>query len=314
MTKGLQYTSESILYSEKEKIKGLFEQYVKEMRYLKNFSPHTIKGCWRVFNRWLRIIGQIPNEENLSKFVIDMREAGLNTTTCNISIITFNSFLTWMKDKGICPKEFSNGKPFKIKKLPEEKRQFKTFDDSDIHKILTFKPKGRNDHRIHALVCTLIDTGIRINECLTLEKDRVDFDSLVITVKGKGRKERSVPMSLELRKILHRYLTNHRDCKFESPYFFCTSNGTPLSHRNAKRDFETMLKKIKISKDAIDGCFHSFRRGFARSYVKNGGNIKYLQHAMGHSTIGMTMHYVGEVEIEDLKLMHQKTSILGRLR
>ncbi len=106
------------------------------MKNLKNFSPHTIKRCWRVFNRWLKI-GQIPNEENLSKFVIDRREAGLNTTNCNISIITFNSFLTWMKDKGICPKEFSNGKPFKIAKLPEDKRQFETFDDPDIHKMKT---------------------------------------------------------------------------------------------------------------------------------------------------------------------------------
>jgi hypothetical protein len=68
------------------------------MRYLKDFSPHTIKGCWRVFNRWLRLIGQMPSEDNLYKFGIDMREANLNVTTCNISIITFNSFLTWMKE------------------------------------------------------------------------------------------------------------------------------------------------------------------------------------------------------------------------
>jgi integrase/recombinase XerD len=303
---------------EKQKITKLFEQYKKEMIYLRNFSERTLRGYQEVFNRWLKYVGAVPNESNLSMFVIEMRTHGLNTTTCNISIRAFNSFLTWLKEKGICPEKFSNGKPFKLDKLPEEKKQLRVFDDADIHKILTFKPKGRNDHRIYALVCTLIDTGIRINECLTLEKDRVDFDNLTITVtKGKGQgggKQRTVPMSLELRKILHRYIFNHRECKFDSPLLFCTSTGNPLSHRNAMRDFENMLGKVKVRKENIDHCFHSFRRKFARSYMKAGGNIKYLMHAMGHTTLEMTSHYVDEIEIDDLKLMHQKTSILDRLK
>ena len=95
------------------KVKGLFEQYEKEMRYLRNFSGHTLKGCWRVFNRWLkyarsaRLAEAVPTENNLSQFVIWMREAGLNTTTCNISIVAFNSFLTWLKEKNRVPSVIS---------------------------------------------------------------------------------------------------------------------------------------------------------------------------------------------------------------
>jgi len=143
----------------------------------------------------------------------------------------------------------------------------------------------------------------------------VDFDNLIITVtKGKGKKERIVPMSLDLRKILHRYVANYRVSKVASPLLFCTINGTALSHRNAMRDFENMLDKVGVSKDSIDHCFHSFRRKFARSYIKNGGNIAYLQHAMGHTTLAMTKHYIGDIPIEDLQMMHQKTSLLGRLK
>jgi site-specific recombinase XerD len=157
----------------------------------------------------------------------------------------------------IARRPLSNGKPFKLAKLPEEKKTLRVFDDADIHKILSFKPKGRNDQRIYALVCTLIDTGIRINEALNLELARVDFDNLIITVtKGKGRKERIVPMSLDLRKVLHRYVVNYRACKLDSPLLFCTINGTLLSHRNAMRDFENMLGKVGVSKDSIDHCFH----------------------------------------------------------
>jgi len=293
----------------------LFQQFVKELKYLRTLSDLTITSYGEAFDRWQKHVDELPSEKNLSQFVIGMREANLSITSCNIYIRSINSFLTWLKDNGYCPHTFSSGKPFKLTKLAEGKKQLRVFDDADIHKILSFKAKGRNGHRIYALVCTLIDTGIRINECLNLEIARVDFDNLMITVtKGKGKKERVVPMSLDLRKVLHRYVTNHRKAKFDSPFLFCTSTGTTLSHRNAMRDFESMLGKVGVSKDSIDHCFHSFRRKFARNYIKQGGNIKYLQNAMGHSSLAMTSHYVSDIEIEDLQKMHMKISLLGRLK
>ena len=204
-------------------VKTLFDQFTKELRYLRNLSERTIFSYGDAFERWLKFVGAMPIERNLSQFILGMREAGLSITTCNIYIRSINSFLTWLKDNGHCPQTFKNGKPFKLAKLPEEKKQLRVFDDSDIHKILSFKPALMNEWRIYALVCTLIDTGIRINEALNLEIARVDFDNLMITVtKGKGKKERIVPMSLDLRKILHRYVANHRNSKFDSPFLFCT--------------------------------------------------------------------------------------------
>jgi integrase/recombinase XerD len=207
MTYSLQDSQNVPNSPEREKINSLFNQYKKEMLYLRNFSEKTLRLYQEVFDRWIKYAGEMPAGKNLPQFVIGMREAGLNTTTCNISIRGLNSFLTWLKEKKLCPQTFSNGKPFKLSKLAEEKKTLRVFDDADIHKILSFKPDLMNEWRIYALVCTLIDTGIRINEALNLELARVDFDNLMITVtKGKGKKERIVPMSLDLRKILHRYI------------------------------------------------------------------------------------------------------------
>jgi integrase/recombinase XerD len=57
---------------------------------------------------------------------------------------------------------------------------------------------------------------------------------------------------------------------------------------------------------------HSFRRGFAKNYLRNRGNVIYLQVAMGHSNVTTTKKYV-EVDTDDLREMQQKTSILGGL-
>lgn len=292
--------------TEQEQIETLFETYVKEMRFLRNFSERTLIGYREVFKRWKKYAGGIPTKDKLSTFVIGMREAGLNTTTCNISIRAFNAFLTWLKEREVVT-------DIRLKKLPEEKKKMRVFRDEDIQAILSFKPKGINENRIYPIICTIIDTGLRITECLTIEKDRVDFNNLFITVMGKGKKERVVPMSIELRKVLFRYLTKHRAPKFQSKFFFCTSTGSRITYRNAYRDLEVVFGKVGIDKANIDGFFHSFRRKFARSYLKNGGNLIYLMHAMGHTTLEMTRHYV-EVEDEELKQAHQQLSIMSRMR
>jgi integrase/recombinase XerC len=58
-------------------------------------------------------------------------------------------------------------------------------------------------------VLTALDTGLRVNELLTLRRSDVDLDNLLLKVVGKGNKHRLVPISIELRKCLYRYLSKH---------------------------------------------------------------------------------------------------------
>src|SRR5215467_15965835 len=67
------------------------------------------------------------------------------------------------------------------------------------------KPKTFRQHRTHLAVCLVLDTGLRVSEMLTLRRDDLDFDNLILKVLGKGRKERLVPFSTELRKRLFRF-------------------------------------------------------------------------------------------------------------
>jgi integrase/recombinase XerD len=67
--------------------------------------------------------------------------------------------------------------------------------------LLGWKARGFESSRLHALVCPTLDTGVRIDEALTLRLANVDYENLLLTVFGKGRKERRVPFSFELRKV-----------------------------------------------------------------------------------------------------------------
>lgn len=301
LTTGSQKNTEHL-----SEIESLFEQYVKEMRFLRNFSERTLTGYREVFGRWQKYAGGIPTKEKLAEYVVGMRQAGLSPVTCNISIRATNAFLTWLKEKGIISAEL------RLKRLPEDKRRMRVFSDDQIKAILSVKPKGINEQRIYAMACLFIDTGLRFSEAKNIQVNRVSFDNLSITVLGKGKKERIIPMSLELREVLYRYYTRQRKTNFNSPYFFCTLTGAPMLYSNARRDLQLLMKRVGVSDEDVDGFFHSFRRGFARSYMRAGGSLSYLQVAMGHSTISTTQLYISPDD-EDIKLHHQKFSPMSRL-
>ena len=68
--------------------------------------------------------------------------------------------------------------------------------------MLSFKPATFPESRIYAVVVLLLDTGCRIDEVLGLTAESINLDALTVCVRGKGNKERTIPISVECRKIL----------------------------------------------------------------------------------------------------------------
>jgi len=279
----------------------LFEQFIKERIYVKNVTPKTIIFYRTSFKAYQKIIpsATVPTKQDLTNFVIGLREQGLKPVSCNTYISGFNAYLSWLYEN-----EYTT-EHLKIKKLKFHQRIMKTFDDKELRRIITHKPRTALV-KIHTLVLTALDTGCRINELLTLEKDKVDLENLLITVTGKGNKDRIIPISLDCRKILFKYLTSHN-----STLVFPNKRGGKMMYNNVRRDYQLLLKACKVEK--CDQSFHSLRRVFAETYVKNGGNIFYLMQTMGHTDIKTTKQYV-KVDVKSLQETHLKTSILTRSR
>ncbi|MBA2339232.1 MAG: tyrosine-type recombinase/integrase [Pyrinomonadaceae bacterium] len=250
---------------------------------------------------WKRVLGDKEiDKQSLKDFVIGMREANISPASCNVYIKAFNGYLIWLFENEYIPE------PLHIKHLKAEKKIIKPFNDSQLKALITFKPKKFCEHRLHTLLLLLIDTGVRIDEALSLRRNDVDFDSLLVLVRGKGKKQRLIPFSLEFRKSLFKFLTKH---SFD--LVFCTRNGTRYSYVNCWRDFRILADKLGI--EGVRVSPHTIRHTFARNYLREDGNVFYLSRALGHTNIQTTKQYI-EVETEDLQEAHLKTSILSRLR
>jgi integrase/recombinase XerD len=277
-----------------------FDIFLNERRFLKNVSPRTVDFYGDVKRALERFHpdGEFT-KQSLKRFVEAMREAGVKPVSCNTWISGVNAYLHWLFDEALIPQRLS------IAKLKVEQRNVQTFNTAQLQRLLAWKPRRWTERRLYVLVAILLDTGLRIEEALTLHRAELDLDNLVLRVRGKGDKYRLVPLSVEGRRLLYRWLGQHT-----SPLVFPTRDGTRLKHRSSLRAFAGLCKKLGIAGPRCS--FHTLRHTFATNYIRYGGDVFRLQRVLGHATLEMTRKYL-DLQVSDLQAIHSGISLLGRL-
>lgn len=149
--------------------------------------------------------------------------------------------------------------------------------------------------RDRALLELLYSTGARISEVIALCVDDIpldDDDLFFISVFGKGRKERLVPLGSYARKALEAYLVRARPGLARkgtgTPALFLNSRGRPLSRQLA---WTILQKRAKLAKLDVHISPHSLRHTFATHLLEGGADIRVVQEFLGHSSVTTTQIY-----------------------
>ena len=243
-------------------MKPRFEQFVRERQFLSNVSPSTLEWYKHSF-KWLST--ETPTDEELKDSVIRMREKGLKATGCNSAIRAINAYLRW------------SGSTLKIHQLKEPQLVLPTFTAQQIRLLVAWKPKGKYQRRLHLLILFLLDTGCRISEALDLRVREIDFENLLVTLDGKGRKQRVVPFSFELRKAMFRYCKEFN--RTPDSLLFANRDQTKLGRRNVLRDAKLRCKRLGFTPPVR--TLHAFRHTFAVNYLRRGGSVFHLRRCSG---------------------------------
>jgi integrase/recombinase XerD len=266
------------------------EAFLKAGLYLRNWSAKTM----RTYRQGLSSLYQtlpadqaIPTKDQLAAWVIQMREKGLQPGGCNMYIRTVNSFLSWLREEG-------EGVPSPLKLLRAPKHQLTLLSAADVKALLLFKAKSVVERRTRTLVLLLLDTGIRIDEALGIERAKVDLDAMTLVVFGKGAKERVVPFSHEMRKVLFRHLMQIEAARF----VFCSRSGSRLMYRNVYREIAGLCAKAGL---AVKVHPHLFRHVFAANFIKHGGDIYRLSRLLGHTNVATTQIYLRSLQVTELR-------------
>jgi integrase/recombinase XerD len=290
----------------------LFQQFLRERTYINNVTTSTCEwyeSAWKAFKTSQGDVSARPassaliSKADLQNFVVHLRERGVRPVSCNTWVRALNAVCRWLHEQGEIPTL--------VKLAPQrlEKRIVRTHDEAALRAILGYRPRTFSHWRVYALVSSILDTGCRIEEVLTARASDFDLDNLLLTVYGKGRKERRVPFGTELRKVLFRFGQFKDRADVTSALMFPAREGGRWQQRNALRSFYCLLKRLGLPRSG----FHRLRHTFATQYLKNGGDVVRLSIILGHSEISTTMKYL-HLLTEDLQRPHQGLSILNRLR
>lgn len=275
------------------------KSFIEDRKYLKNVTPATLQWYLTAFKTFE---GCTTLPEFRSR-IVTLRESGRSPVSINTWLRVMNAYLHWQ----VAPQKKCSPacEHLRIPKLREEERILQTFSPAQLGLILKARPTSLNAQRAQILAIVILDTGLRIREVLSLQQGDVDLDTSLLTVLGKGRKERQVPLSQEGRRWLYRWMASHPT----QSWVFGTSTGTSLSVRNAQRDLGRWLRGLGLG--GIRCSPHTLRHTFAVSYLRAGGNLEYLRRILGHSSILITQRYLKSLSPEDLGKVHNSLSPLA---
>jgi site-specific recombinase XerD len=128
----------------------------------------------------------------------------------------------------------------------------------------------------------------------------------VLRVRGKGSRERYLPVGRAARNVLRRYLQVHRPAG-PSDALFVAGDGRPLVAEGLRQIIRRGARRAGVS-----GVHpHRLRHTFARKFLMNGGDAMTLQRILGHSTLEMVRRYVS-LDVTDMQRRHAECSPADR--
>jgi integrase/recombinase XerD len=187
-------------------------------------------------------------------------------------------------------------------------------------RLRTEAAKGRERVRalrLHALIETLYATGLRVTELVTLPRSVLAGDGRVLTVKGKGGRERIVPLTPAARSALDRYLSVGREADDDVAAMIRTkwlfaSRGAEGHLTRQRLALELKELATAAGLDAERVSPHVLRHAFASHLLDRGADLRSVQQLLGHADISTTQIYTHVLEERLKKLVFEHHPLAAR--
>jgi integrase/recombinase XerD len=162
--------------------------------------------------------------------------------------------------------------------------------------------------RMHALIETLYATGLRVSELLALPRRVLITDDRVLTIKGKGGRERLVPLNDAARQALAEHLAaidaDLAKGKTASPWLFPSGNGAEaLTRQRFGQELKALAAAAGIEPSRVSP--HVLRHAFASHLLERGADLRTVQQLLGHADISTTQIYTHVIEERLRRLVEQ---------
>jgi integrase/recombinase XerD len=289
---------------------ALIEAYLHMMRAERGASRNTI-AAYRAdlrdisgFLEWERKTFASCERRDLEAYFADRAKAGLaaNSAARKLSCLKrFMQFLLAEGKRGDDPARLIDGAKAK-RGLPM------TLSIAEVDALLDAAheaagaAKGSGRYRALRLACLLellYATGLRVSELVSLPRAALRGDRMMLTVKGKGGRERILPLNQKARDALDRYLVHEQLCLplpgAEPKWLFPSwGEGGHFTRQKFARDLKALGEKLGLDDERLSP--HVLRHAFATHLLDRGVDLRVLQTLLGHADISTTQIYTHVME------------------
>ena len=286
------------------------QSFLDYLRYDKRYSAHTLISYQTDlidFFDFLETQFEKTSLKNINhnfirSWLASLKNKGLIAKSLNRKISSLKSFFKYqLKTGAIEATPMANVISPKIsKRLPVFVRENET---KKLVESLSQSTEDWKTLNARMLITIFYSTGMRLNELITLKEKQIDFSRAQIKVLGKGNKERMIPLSKEVVKVIRDYQQlKKKDFEHADNFLLVTGKGKKIYPKYAY----LLVNKFLGETNTLDKKSpHVLRHTFATHLMNNGADLNAVKELLGHSSLASTQVYTHN-SIEKLKNVHKK--------
>ena len=268
--------------------------FLADLRAERQASSHTLRSYhddMEIFTRYLEENQKegsdptIVDPARLRRYSAWLNGQGYAASTIARRLASLRSFYRYLRRQGTVTTDPTSGlrNPKQPQRLPRLLRiddVIRLLDAIPVHTALGVRDR--------AMLETLYGGGLRVSELVGLNRDDIDFESDLVRVRGKGRRERLSPIGPMAIRWIHHYLPIRQPKSAGEQAVFLNRYGTRLTTRSVGRLLEDHLARAGLTSAASP---HTLRHSFATHLLDRGADLRSVQELLGHRNLTTTQIY-----------------------
>ncbi len=265
---------------------ALFLKYLKSER---NVSHHTLRAYMSDLEEFLKTVDKPPeicDALDIRGYLASLGRQNLQKTTIARKLSSVRSFYSFLHREGMVEKN-----PARLTSSPKLPQPLpKTLSVDEMFSLMEAPGQGTGFPvlRDRAMLELFYSSGLRVSEMAGLDLQDLRLEEQIVRVRGKGRKERVVPVGGRCRDCLSEYLAQRTRFGDGTSALFLNSRGSRLSDRGIRRIVVKYGERALLARNLKP---HALRHSFASHLLQSGADLRSIQELLGHASLSTTQRY-----------------------
>ncbi len=289
------------------------EGFIRYLEVERGASEHTVKGYTydlRMFSEYLKKNGGAIRLASIDHIIIrgflaELHKKGESRNSLGRRLASLRSFFRYLNREGII--EINPAKMVSSPKREKMLPSFLTLDEA-IRLMESADGNERFGLRDRAILETFYSAGIRVSELASLNLGDLNLGDGLVRVRGKGKKERIVPLGSKAIKAMTEYINGTEREEIMPHPIFLNRFGRRLTARGIEGIVAKYVKRIGMIRHATP---HTLRHTFATHLLDGGADLRSIQELLGHASLSTTQRYI-HLSMDKLMEVYDKTHPRGK--